>query len=155
MVCTWYVHDMHMVHGWWYGMACDSQCVEAIVPGWPWQILTDLDRWLQWNSIVLAMAILLAGRFIPGRGAPRPVPSVFFFEVYSWSEIGWMRLNQVDTYWIILIEFARWGALNPSREVASVAWLPCTWQVAAFAHGCSLRAGRILQLQELQELKLS
>lgn len=31
--------------------------------------IPPLVRWLQWNSIVLATVMLVAGRFIPGRGS--------------------------------------------------------------------------------------
>lgn len=31
--------------------------------------IPTLVRWLQWNSIVLATVMLVAGRFIPGRGS--------------------------------------------------------------------------------------
>ncbi|CAL1150156.1 unnamed protein product [Cladocopium goreaui] len=60
-------------------MGCINNCHSHIVFALNRLRCAALPRWLQWNSIVLAMAILLAGRFIPGRGAPRCCFRAWYF----------------------------------------------------------------------------
>ena len=137
MVCTWYVHDMHMVHGWWYGMACDSQCVEAIVPGWPWQILTDLDR--SWQ--VAAVEFHRPGHghtacrtlYTRKRCASPRSKCIFFRSVLLVRD----RLNEVESGWYILNHFDRICTVG---GIESLSRSSIGGMAAMYLAGCCFRA---------------